>query len=755
MEFLNEIKEETIIICNNGIKERILSFNKLLPIKIMSIKEFMEQYCFSYTEAAIMAVSRECNCKYEIAKMYIENIYYVKEKKYDNFKLDKLLTIKKMLDDRKLLIYNDEFREYVKNKKIIIYNIRLDEYHKELLKGLDYVVINRECKEYSHQIHHYKTMEDEVFDVAYKICELLDSGNSINKIKLTNVDSSYYNTLERIFSLCGIRINIPYMKLFKTYPAVRKFLELYKENSDIAATILQIDDDFDGYAELIDVLNRYLEYDDRDLIIYKLENEKVKVTGYDNAIEIVDYMDYYAMDDEYIFMLGFNDSLIPNSYKDVQYITDNIANLVGLFTTRELNVFLREDIIKNIKNIKNLYISYKERDEKKSYYPSTLCSQMVVIDENNCQYDYSYSEVNNKIKLVRGYDDFIRYGQITKEFGIMNSNFKVNYNSFSNKYVPIDRVVNEMNLSYSKMQIYSKCAFRYYLSEILKLDIYEENFSAIIGKMIHFAMEQCLKNDDNDTDKYVDLFCKEQVFTKKEYFFLNKYRCHVKDLLKQVLLEKEYMKFDQALYEKKVEVDYGEGIKFVGIIDKVLYYVDNDNTYISLVDYKTGSDIISLNNLKYGLDMQLPIYLYLSTKLDFKNPVYVGFYLQKFNISEKDYRLQGYSNNDKEVLKIIDKDYDNSKIIKGMKTLKDGSFAKNCKVLDSDEMKKIIVDTSLKIDEVINNIKNNKFDVNPKVIDGKNRGCEYCKFADICFVKNEDKIRIETKDFEKGGEVDG
>lgn len=129
-----------------------------------------------------------------------------------------------------------------------------------------------------------------------------------------------------------------------------------------------------GYEELINVLNKYLKYEDRELIIYKLENEKISDKQVDNAIEIIDYINYCSLDDEYIFMMGFNDSLIPNSYKDTFYITDNIAKMVGVFTTRELNNFLREDIVKKIKDIKNLYISYKDKDSKKSYYPSTLCS---------------------------------------------------------------------------------------------------------------------------------------------------------------------------------------------------------------------------------------------------------------------------------------------------------------------------------------------------------------------------------------------
>ena len=93
--------------------------------------------------------------------------------------------------------------------------------------------------------------------------------------------------------------------------------------------------------------------------------------------------------------------------------------------------------------------------------------------------------------------------------------------------------------------------------------------------------------------------------------------------------------------------------------------------------------------------------------------ILTGFYLQKFNIVDKDYRLIGYSNSDREILSIIDNNYDNSKIIKGMKTLKDGSFSNYAKVLNNSEMEKIVEITKKRIEEVIDGIKNNKFDINP------------------------------------------
>ena len=200
-------------------------------------------------------------------------------------------------------------------------------------------------------------------------------------------------------------------------------------------------------------------------------------------------------------------------------------------------------------------------------------------------------------------------------------------------------------------------------------------------------------------------------------------------------------------------LDLGNNITFTGIIDKILYKEENDKTYLALIDYKTGSEDITLNYLNYGINIQLPIYLYLSEQLDLPNKSYCGFYLQKFNIAKKDYRLIGYSNSNKDILSIIDSNYDNSKIIKGMKTLKDGSFSSYAKVLNDEEINQIKEKTKEQINKAIHNIKNNVFDINPKIDDNKNIGCEYCQFKDICFVKKQNQIKIYPEEF--GGEENG
>ena len=740
MKFLDEIKKETLLICSAADKKLILMRDKLINVKVMTLADFVCKFCFDYDDSAILYVSNKYGVKYDVAETYIKNLYYIENKKYNVKKLDFLVELKNDLDSNGLLVYNYGFREYVKNISVIVYGVRLSKFDIGLFNELDYRYIAKEVVEHEHKVLCFATMEDEIEYVAFNICKLLDSGVLTSNIKLTNVDSSYNNTINRIFSLFGIRADITNKISLASFPYIKDFIKLYLEN-DLEYAIDRVDKNHRLYNDLISVVNKYIKYDNKDLIVYKLESTYICSNKYDNAISVIDYLDYTANDNDYVFMIGFNDGIIPNSYRDIDYITDNIKCYVNIDTTTEKNVCLREDIVRVIKGIKNLTITYKLRDIKKTFYPSTLCGLFETVSMN-AFYDVSYSEVYNKIKLTKSIDNYIKYGYKNKTFDVLYNNFKVDYNSFDNSYKLINRVMDKLNLSYSKMQVYNKCAFRYYLTDVLKLDVFEENFSTIIGSMVHYVMEKCLSNDDKDIDKYVLEYLSDRQFTNKEKFFLEKYRACIRELLEQVDLEKEYGSFEHALYEKKIVIDYGENVKFTGIIDKILYKEDNDNTYVALIDYKTGNEDINLKYLYYGINIQLPIYLYLSNYLNLRNVLYSGFYLQKFNIADKDYRLIGYSNSDREILSIMDSNYDNSKIIKGMKTLKSGEFSSYTKVLSNDDIDRIKEITEKKINEVIFNIKNNKFDINPKTSFGVNLGCEYCKYKDICFVKKKDMVEI-------------
>ena len=180
-----------------------------------------------------------------------------------------------------------------------------------------------------------------------------------------------------------------------------------------------------------------------------------------------------------------------------------------------------------------------------------------------------------------------------------------------------------------------------------------------------------------------------------------------------------------------------------------MFKENDNNTYISIIDYKTGYLNINMSNLIHGIDMQLPIYVYLTIKSNlFKNPKIIGFYLEKIlhdDINIDNLKLYGYTINDPYLVSMFDESFQNSDMIKGMKITSKG-FGYYSKVLSDYAINKMIKIVEIKINEAFNLIKNGNFDINPKVINGDNLGCKYCKYNDLCFKTGKDYIYLKSED---------
>ena len=111
-----------------------------------------------------------------------------------------------------------------------------------------------------------------------------------------------------------------------------------------------------------------------------------------------------------------------------------------------------------------------------------------------------------------------------------------------------------------------------------------------------------------------------------------------------------------------------------------------------------------------------------------------------------EYKLNGYTLNNPDIVSKIDKNYDEKSFIYGMKLKKDGSFMGYSKVLSESEIDEFIEIVSNNIDKMIEALNNCEFDINPKKIKNKNIGCEYCSFKDICYVNNSNIVELESED---------
>ena len=308
-------------------------------------------------------------------------------------------------------------------------------------------------------------------------------------------------------------------------------------------------------------------------------------------------------------------------------------------------------------------------------------------------------------------------------------------------------------LSYTSFDNYNRCKFKYYLNHILKINIIKDDFAIIIGNICHYVLSN-IDNDDFDTHKYFDNYLKnERQFTKREEFFLSLIREEMPFIVETIKKQLTYSTFDKKMYEEKVYVNKDSFIKvsFMGIIDKVLYKEEDDVTYLAVIDYKTGNTDIKLDNKEYGIGLQLPIYLYLSSKMKLKNVKIVGFYLQKLlsnnldttkvyiTAKENTLKLEGYSIKNESILSKFDTTYNDSKLIKSMKTSNNGFYSYS-KVLEELEIDSLIKETDTLIDKTIKSILDADFTINPKIINGENISCKFCEYKDICYRREKDLI---------------
>ncbi len=784
-----EVTDNTIIICENSYKKAILNNltnqNIFYNVKFYTKKEFIQEYLFSFDEKAIHYLVSKYNLKISIAKMYLNNLYFLPSTIQDNPKLQFLSNLKKDLNDQKLLIYNPLFQKYVSNYQIIVLGYTyLEKYEEDILSGLNAKIITNEKANKDFKIYEAQNIEEEVSFVAKSIAGLIDKGININHIKLANVGDNYYNTIKRIFNFYHIPIKIPSQNTLYNNEIGQKFLNNLTNDLNESLNLIK-EDKQNIYNKIINICNKYVFIKDISLLkkflTYEFKNTIINDVTIDNYVDIIN-IDDYIDDNDYIFLMNFNSDSMPKTYQDEDYLTDNIKG-ISKYDTITKNKMIKENTLSIIENINNLVITYKKSDGHKECYISALSNELnCKVEKVNIELDISYSKVLSKLEYAKCLYNYETYNIKNDNLLIYsNSIIDENYNTFDNTFKGVDTnnllryLNNKLSLSYSSLNNYNRCPFRYYLESILQIDPFVDNFATYIGSLFHDVLEKCLNNNGNiDLEVKNYLQSNKREFTFKERFYLNKIIDEIKFAFKVIRRQNEYIGLDQKLLEKKISINKSKNINiyFNGIVDKILYKEEDGKTYIAIIDYKSGSINTELKYLPYGLSLQLPIYLYLVKKSNlFNNPQFVGFYLQHVlnnSVIKKDnkstyldkkeaiLKLEGYSNSNINILAKFDRDYASSKIIKSMKIKNDGNFYNYAKVLSDDEINKVIDLTEKNIDLAINNILKGDFAIHPKRIGYDNNiGCNYCRFKDICFRKERDYNtlkEITNLDFLRGDE---
>lgn len=199
-------------------------------------------------------------------------------------------------------------------------------------------------------------------------------------------------------------------------------------------------------------------------------------------------------------------------------------------------------------------------------------------------------------------------------------------------------------LSASSFELYAKCPFNYFCKYTLRLrDRKTSNFGADnAGSFIHAVLERVIKelvpegkNTEPVSDErllklveetvkeYLNAVCPPQLLISKrlKHLYLKLQRLAIL-LARSIIFEFSDSDFYPAAFELKINnrdgaikpltftLTSGTKIHFNGVIDRVDLYKKNSTVYVRVVDYKTGAKEFNLNELKYGLNTQMLLYLY-------------------------------------------------------------------------------------------------------------------------------------------------
>ena len=518
-----------------------------------------------------------------------------------------------------------------------------------------------------------------------------------------------------------------------------------------------------------------------------------------------------------LFFVGVNEGIIPSSdngggiisQSEREVLTEKIQIAP---TIREKSFIQRFYLYLNMtKPCERLYLSYSKIDNegkslKSSYLISSIKKMYPVIEvvdeeENISLLDNIYSVQSGIGYLANGFEDAIAEDADTEWYALLswymdNEEYKRNVlklidSAFYKKEEEIlDKDIAKalygeiLRNSVTRLESFTKCAFAHFAKYGLNLQEREQfSFENVdMGNNIHRALEiftMLLKekhlswHDLSDEDS--EHLAKESLKVAVEEMATDILHSNARNEYMIKRMEKILMRtVDTLRYQMKkgdFETDKCEELfnirsQFVsektkelfeicltGRIDRIDTYSDGKETYIKIIDYKTGSKDFSLNELYYGLSMQLIVYMIAATEKykqssGGKTPIPAGLFY--YNVKEpvvdgdinmsdeevensilKSLRMKGIVNADTNIINKLDKDFESASNVIPVSKNKDNSFSKSSSVASTEQFDDMAKYIEKKIVEIGMEILSGNIDTKPFDFEGKT-GCDYCQFSSVC-----------------------
>lgn len=477
-----------------------------------------------------------------------------------------------------------------------------------------------------------------------------------------------------------------------------------------------------------------------------------------------------------------------------------ISSIQNSFQEENMNLY---HLISKVQD--KIYFSYSIKDiNKEDAKRSSYLSQIIKIIPNiNYTNDIGKNRLftsNKKLafeNLYKSFEEDIRYNSYDDDKLALAKYFlnDEDYNNksevyldtlfYKNKIVKINKKYIPsiyklpLETSITRLENFNGCPFRHFMDYGIKP---EERKTAIvdfldIGTILHKSIENFaskLKNNeisntisDETLEKEIEKIYSKDNFLEKRVSILkdsskkNSYkfkkikkisRNASKLLLKQIKNSKfKIRKIEEKIKSKDIKInntgnknyDY---IYIKGKVDRIDEYISEDGKYITIIDYKSSNKDLFLSDIYNGLNIQMPVYIYILTEDTDNNPAAIIYFPMTDNFIKtnlykkeeieqialkKNFQMKGFFLNEEKVLEALDvekslnSDYLDIKKPSGRTTQSNLINKEDMNVLLEFTIKSIKKTCQKMLDGIIK-----PYPVRRK--SDNHSECQYCRYKNIC-----------------------
>ncbi len=629
------------------------------------------------------------------------------------------------------------------------------------------------------ELHSFPDVHGEFHYVCNRVAKLIDDGVNPEDIYLIGLDEASYFEFSLMAESYGFGIATPSTLTLRETDLGIRFLQSFGDNGDLERALLESKDDSDSYQSLYLAVKTYFIpglTKQKQLDVYEGLLSSIKVPGKKKKGAVQISSSRYLPQGSHAFLMSFALGKCPRIHRDNEYLSDKEKKELGMPTSIEMNLRDEREVLGLLRRPEVEAVTYAARRGEETLYPSPLLdnkeANISLAGDNDLPYEYSKGFAS--LWLSSLLDRERKYSSFDPKTAELSKHVDPAYLTYNPQFVSFDAIKNPSftHLSASSVTDFYKCPFSYYCKKVLCIDDSELPFNATIGTLFHNALEDIYVNGTDPRAALDAELAKENApFSEMERLLLHR-------LCERFLVIVDFLKENEArmvnpkfLCERQLQYRLSPRRQIVGRADKIIL-LGKEQENIAIVDYKTGDTKFNELELPIGLSMQLPTYDLLRhgdeqlrqkdlTGL-FISPILPSISSRSDKKSEEETlrnsaRIAGIFTGDRSRLDNIDPAYLSPSYIKGLAVTKDNQLAKSKNIKSDEEFAAYLELTKKNYEGAFERIENAEFPISPLSINGENRACKYCPFADVCFhtPKMIREMHIEGLKEEKEEEDDG